>query len=269
MMEVVPENERPENAGPPALRPPNEPAAVEHTPISPEAIDPEQVRQFQQFQQFQQLMRQQGTGTSPVPWTAQPPPPPPRPPWQRVLRSKVFRRLALLAILVLTAPLWLPLALTGLGNLLGLDFGRGDDDRPASEVGGGKTETNLILDTNPYETVRKVYHHIAQNVPEQVCGRFTDEARRQFAVNHQVPTCETAVTKLHAQVDTAPGSKNAYAEVDFRGKMGQVPAEGTATISSCELGVTAGPRLGVFVLNRIAKDQWIIAAHRTERCPER
>jgi hypothetical protein len=261
-MKVVPENERPQHAGPPAIRPPSEPVAVE--PTQPPAIDPEQVRQFQQFQQFQELMRQQ-EGSPPVPWGTPVAPPPL---WQRVLRSRLFRRLALLAILALTVPLWLPLALTGLGNLAGLAFGGDDANRPASETGGGKTETNLILDTNPYETVRKVYHHIAQNVPEQVCGRFNDEARQQFAVNNQVPTCEAAVAKLHALVDTTPGSKNAYAEVDFRGKMGQVPAERTTEINSCELGVTAGPRLGVFVLNRIAKDQWIISAHRNQRCPE-
>lgn len=258
MMEVVPDNEQP--AGPPALRPPSEPAEVEHAPSrpgqpsQPATVDPEQVRQFQQFQQFQELMRQPG-GQLVLP-------PPAKPLWVRVLRGRLFRKLVLWLIVVL-----------GLYFVYDYYFGNDNDSLPASVTGGGKTETNLLLDTNPYETVRKVYQRVADNTPEQACGRFTTEAAKQFAANNGVAdnndeACAKAVAKLHARVDKVPGSKDAYAEVDFHGKIGQIPDEPTIKISSCPLGVKAGPKLGLFTVNRIAKDQWIITAHQNEDCPK-
>jgi hypothetical protein len=242
MMEPVSDHEQ-QQAGPPAVRPPSEPAPA------PPSIDPEAVRQFQQFQQFQELIRHQPPG-APVPYF--PPPPPPKPLWQKFLGSKLVRRLILLAIIVVLA-----------SYAYDRFFGSKDDDLPASVTGGGKTDTNLVLDTNPYETVRKVYHHIAQNVPEQACGRFTEEGARAFAAANGADDCAHAVAGLHAKVT----NRNGYAEPDFHGKMGGVPVEDTIAISSCDLTVTSGPRLGAFTVHRIAKDQWIITDYRNVTCP--
>jgi hypothetical protein len=241
MMEAVVENERP---GPPAVRPPNEPAP----------LDPEQVRQFQQFQQFQELMRQNPDGPPPM----LVPQPKPKPLWQRILTSRWVRRLALLALILIAL-------------VLAYDhFFPSKTDVPASISGGGRREQNVVADDNPYETVRKVYAHIAQNSPVEACNRFADDAaRQQFANDFSAPDCPTAIAQLNARVDKAPGSKNAYAEPDFHGKMQEFANTDatTLTISSCDLGVTAGPRLGLFTLSRLARaNQWVITAHRNETC---
>jgi hypothetical protein len=245
MMEPVPENEQ--QAGPPAVRPPSEPLPAPRSTV-PEQIDPEAVRQFQQFQQFQELMRQQGGAP------LLPPARPPVPLWKKVLGSKLVRRLILLAIILVLA-----------SYAYNRVFGTGDENLPASITGGGKTDTNLVLPKNPYETVRKVYERIAYNDAEVGCGMFDETVRadQQFAQSNSVSTCAEAIAKLSTQVK----GKNGYAEVDFRGKMGGVPTEDTIEINSCDLGVSNGPRLGVFTVHRIKLDQWIITGYRNETCP--
>jgi hypothetical protein len=240
MMEVVSENEE-QQSGPPALRPPTEPAP----------LDPEHVRQFQQFQQFQELMRQHGD-TPPILL-----PPAKKPLWKKILRSKLVRRLIYLLIIFLL-----------LSWAYQHYFGNPKENLPASITGGGLYHTNHILKDNPYEAVRQVYQRIAEDAPPFACGVFTDEAAQQFAEHFNAPDCPRAIDILHEQVDKSPGSVNAYSEPDFHGKMGQKPESGTATISSCELGVTAGPRLGAFTV-QVAPDsngQWIITGHRRENC---
>lgn len=255
MMEDVPEHEQ-QGGPPPALQPPHEPAP----------LDPDQVRQFQQFQQFQELMRQQPAGAQ-LPLPVPGPPPPPKPPlWQKALRSKLFRRLAVLAVIVLTAPIWWSAVLTGIASLVTDVFGSHKDNRPASETGGGLYHTNHILKDNPYDAVRQVYERVADNSPDFACGVFSDEAAQQFAEHVNAPDCPNAIKMLNAQVDNAPGSMNAYAEPDFHGKMGEKPSADSITISSCELGVTAGPRLGAFTVSRVDKGQWLITGHRRESC---
>jgi hypothetical protein len=207
------------------------------------------VRQFQQFQQFQELMRQQGGALVPLL------PPARKPLWRRILGSRLVRRLVLLLIVVL-----------GLYFAYDYYFGSDNDNRPASETGGGLYHTNHILKDDPYDAVRQVYQRVADNTPAFACGVFTDEAAQQFAEHFNAADCPAAVAKLNAEVDTAPGSKNAYAEPDFQGKLGQKPNESPITISSCELGVSAGPRLGVFTVSRVEKEQWIITGHQRESC---
>ena len=139
----------------------------------------------------------------------------------------------------------------------------------ASTTSGGRREQNVIADDNPYETVRKIYEHIAQNAPADACSRFADDAaRQQFANDFGAPDCPIAIAQLYAQVGNAPGSKNAYAEPDFHGKMQEFANTDATTIdiSSCSLDVKAGPRLGLFTLNRIEHKQWVIVAHRNETC---
>jgi hypothetical protein len=141
-----------------------------------------------------------------------------------------------------------------------------ESNRPASETGGGRYHTNHILKDNPYDAVRQVYRRIADNSPAFACGAFTDEAAQQFAEHFDAADCPVVVAKLNRKVDTSPGSLNAYAEPDFHGRMGTVPTEDSITISSCEIGVTAGPRLGSFTVSRVEMGQWIITGHRSESC---
>lgn len=243
MMEVVPDKE--EYGASPALRPPSEPAPV----------DPEQLRQFQQFQQFQELMRQQGNGAPPLL------PPARKPLWQRILGGKLVRRLILLAIVLATIPLWLPLAVTGVAAV----FSTGDDDRPASETGGGTNETNVLHEKTPKRTVRQVYSHIAQadradNEYVFVCGQFQDGAEARFAHNFGAGTCQQVVAKLHGDIDKSrPSWRNSYAEPFTGAELGEEPIGDTATVDTCELSLQ--PRLGVFSLQRINNDQWVITGH--------
>jgi hypothetical protein len=244
MMEVVPVPDNEQPPGPPALRPPSEPAVP--GPAAPPSLDPEQVRQFQQFQQFQELMRQQG-GTPLLP-------PARKPLWQRILRGKLIRKLAALAVVVL-------------GLYFAYDYYFGDDseDLPASETGGQTFTDRTMLQTRPHESVRMVYHRIADGDIPVACGQFTDEAARQFAADFDAPSCGDAVTKLHAQVI---GRKNDYAEPVFPADVRNVSLDETVVeISSCRAQVTGGPRLGWFKVEKTPhKGQWIITAHRPETC---
>jgi hypothetical protein len=236
MMDAVPDNEQ--QPGPPALRPPSEPAP----------IDPEQVRQFQQFQQFQELMRQQGGGNPLLP------PAKKDPLWLRILKGKLIRKLALLAAILL-----------GLYFAYDYYFGNDNDQLPASMTGGGTNKTNVLHETTPKRTVRQVYSHVAQNDPPYVCGQFEGGAEARFAANVGAATCEEAVGKLHAQIDKAqPGWRNAYAEPFLVSELGEVPAGDTTVVSSCAL--TVRPRLGEFTLRKIENDQWVIVGHRPESC---
>jgi hypothetical protein len=235
MMEAVPEDEQ--YSGPPAVRPPSEPAPV----------DPEQVRQFQQFQQFQELMRQQGDAPL-LPPAGKPPV------WKRVLGSKAVRRLALLLIVVL-------------GLYFAYDYYLGpEESKPASETGGGTNKTNVLHEKTPKRTVRQVYSHVAQNDAkdekqyEFVCGQFQDGAELQFAHNFETTTCKDAVAKLFAEIDKSkPGWRNDYAEPFPGAELAEVPTGDTARVDTC--GLNLEPRLGVFTLRRIENDQWVIIGH--------
>src|SRR5262245_19841501 len=174
MMDPVADNEQQREQ--PTGLPPVEPGAPPPAVRQPTDITPDQIREFQEFQRFQQLMRESAEKGGPPPqlppWT-QPPPKPSLP--KRMLKAavgKIITGLVVLAILIVA-------------GYLAIDYFFGEDHNqlPASQTGGGKTTDNLILDTNPYETVRKVYHHIANGangVPEQVCLRFQDKGK-QFA----------------------------------------------------------------------------------------
>jgi hypothetical protein len=254
----VADNEHPREqdpvAPPPAVREPTD-------------VTPDQVRQFQEFQRFQNLMREQAEKGfppgNPPPGLLQPwGPPPPRPSLaKRLLKSavsKIVTGLVVLGILVLA-------------GYFAIDyfFGENLDDHPtAKDTGGGKTTDNLILDTNPYETVRKIYHHIANGengVPEQVCLRFQDRGVK-FAADMGYTDCTDAVRGLAAQVTNA----DAYAESMPSYTTTKVPGE-KIRISSCEDnvrgGIQGGPPLGAFTVEKIQGSkggQWIITGHENE-----
>jgi hypothetical protein len=270
MMEAVADNEREHPTAPPQADPPADivmPAGPPPEPRQPTEVTPEQIRQFQEFQRFQELMRQQAEqgmppGSPPpgslVPW-GQPPPKQSLP--KRVAKAalgKIITGLVVLAVLVLA-------------GYLAIDyfFGPDLDQPPASVTGGGKTEDNLILPTDPYEAVRMIYHQIANGdgVAEQVCPRFKDDGKK-FATDMGYDNCADAVNGLAPQVTDA----NAYAESMPSYKTTFSPQNAdTIRISSCEDSrngrIEGGPPLGAFTVEKIKGskgDQWIITDHENE-----
>lgn len=255
---------RPEQAGELSVRRPDEP--VPATPPPP-PIDPEAVRQFQQFQQFQELMRRQQEqgfpqGTPPPPGSLQPwgPPPKQRPWWQRTLRS-VAGKLATAVIVVLL--------LAGLG-WFAIDYflGGPPEQSPAHEIGGGKTEDNLLFETDPRNAIQKIYDDVAQGDPRSACDRFTPDARAEFTDHlHQYgASCEEIVQTIHETVADAR-MKDEYANPDKLSTVTVQPTDEPVTVSSCTLGVTGGPPLGKLTVSKIERSeggQYIVTRHQDE-----
>lgn len=254
---------------PPAGQPPVAPPPAVRQPTE---VTPDQIRQFQEFQQFQALMREQAEKGFPPPATPPPPgflqpwgPQPPKPSAPKRFLKAVAGKIitGIIALLILVA-----------AGYFAIDyfFGENHDQLPASQTGGGKTTDNLILDTNPYEAVRKIYHHIANGengVPEQVCLRFQDRGKK-FAEDMGYGNCTDAVRGLAAKVTDS----NAYAESMPSYRSDSAPTE-EIRISSCEDnvrgGIHGGPPLGVFTVTKIKgskNGQWIITDHENEpACP--
>jgi hypothetical protein len=237
-------------------------------PVQPPPLDAEQLRQFQQFQQFQDYLRfteaqRQGgqvvptqPGQPPVPppphggaIQVAPPPPSPRP----KLRMPRFVKRILAS--VLSALIFL--AVLGVAGKLLYDhfFPAQDDDRPASETGGGTYHANKILSTQPYEAVRKVYQQIAQGRPDLACGYFDTPVQDQFARDFQAADCRQAVLALKNQVRNV----NDYAESISPQQYD--PSATTLTINSCDFSISGGPALGVFTVTKVDKGQWLITGH--------
>jgi hypothetical protein len=273
MMDDVADNEHPpdgEQRTPPSGLPVSPPSGGElsiRPPSEPPAIDPEMAQQFQQFQQFQELMRKQAEqgfpqGTPPPAGSLQPWGPPPKAPlWRRALRAAGAKVLsfAILALLLVGAGFWLLSKLPG--------GGPPDSPGPAHVVGGKKAETNLIYETDPRNAVQKIYDDIAQDDPTSACGRFTEDARAQFARHFAEfgGSCEEIVGKLNAQV--RPGMKSEYANPRFPSSVNTNPTSDTVPVSSCALEVSGGPRLGLLTVSKIQNSvggQWIVTRHDAE-----
>lgn len=273
MMEPVATNEHPreEPPAPPPDLVPGPGAAPPPAPRQPTDITPEQVRQFQEFQRFQELMREaadQGMPPgSPPPGLLQPwgQPPPKQSLPKRMLKaavSKIITGLIFLAILIVA-------------GYFAVDyfFGQERDDRPAHETGGGKATTNLIYETTPRNAVQKVYDDIAQGDAESACGRFTEDARDQFARNMSEygNSCEQVVLTIHKSVD-ANSMKSEYANPWIPSSAVPTPTGDSVQVSSCALDVVGGPRLGLLTLSKIPHSeqagggdaQWIVSGHQAE-----
>ncbi|MGH3759015.1 hypothetical protein [Actinophytocola sp.] len=253
-----------------SVRPPDQatPATPPPPPIDPEAV--RQFQEFQQFQQFQELMRQQQEqgfpqGTPPPPGTLQPWGPPPQrsePVWKRALRpvaGKVITA-AIVALLLAGAGYWLLEKLPGSGPP--------ESPGPPHVIGGKKAETNLIYETDPRNAVQKIYDDIAQGDPESACGRFTDEARAEFAdhLGRYGGSCEDIVATIHASV-VAARMKDEYANPDKLTGVTAQPTDEPVTVSSCTLGVTGGPPLGLLTVSKIERSeggQYIVTGHEAE-----
>lgn len=243
-------------------------------------LDPEQLRQFQQFQQFQDFLRyseaqRQGNGqlvptqNAPVQSAAgygggdhggPPAPPPPygqlepaprprpkikAPRWAKRLAGKLLSALLLLVVLLIAGKL-----------AYNHFFPSQDENKSASETGGGTYHTNKIFSTSPYEAVRMVYAQIAQNRPDLACGSFDIPIQQKFAEDLGFPDCQQAVFALKAEVT----SINDYAE-SIPSSLAEPPVSDTVTIDSCRFAVRGGPPLGVFRVQRVDKGQWLITGH--------
>jgi hypothetical protein len=258
MMEAVSEEDR--HSAPPAVRPPSEPVPPPRAP-TPESIDPEQVRQFQQFQQFQELMRQQGD----LPLL---PPAPKKPPWKRILGSRLVRKLTLFLIVVLA-----------LYFAYQYYFGNDNENLPASETGGHRFENRPLLQKGPDLAVREVYHRVADGALREgkdafACAQFSDEAGQRFADHFGATNCTEAVKALTARIGDS--WRNAYGSPRFPDEVRNVPTASTRVeISSCQLefaidGLPDDLRLGRFTVTKATSnpddDQWIISGWRSESC---
>lgn len=265
----LPGSGSPEQGGELSVRPPAGPVPASPPPPP---IDPEAVRQFQQFQQFQELMRQQQEqgfeqGTPPPagflqPWGPPPPQPSPQPLWRRMLRTAAGKlvSLAVVALLLAGAGYWLINKLPGSGPP--------ESPGPPHVIGGKKAETNLIFETDPRNAVQKIYDDIAQGDATSACGRFTDDARAQFADHfHRFgASCEEIVAAIHTDVEDAR-TKDDYANPSRLSTVAMKPTTESVPVSSCTLGVTGGPPLGMLTVSKIDRStggQWIVTRHEAE-----
>ncbi|WP_258905078.1 hypothetical protein [Actinokineospora sp. UTMC 2448] len=242
----------------PAARPdrPSAPGAHPHGPppgatpppavVPGEAFDAEQWRRFQEFQEFKRFEEAQGQA------------PPPRragkPLWRKLVFNRWVRRLVVLLLLLIAAS-W----------AVDHYFGNPDADLPASETGGGKASRTVLFAESPREAIRMIYNNVAQATLPDACTRFeTEELAQLFADHFNAPDCPTAIRRLHDEVTDA----SAYARPVFPAAVDLRPgADGTVVVSSCELQISAGPRLGEFTLRIIPgslSNQWIISGHRKE-----
>lgn len=277
-------------------------AATTPDPAGP--VDEEQLRQFRQFQQFQEFLKfqeaqQGGQGGAVVPGTppAQYPPAPyqgsqvaaappgdhaaplpatapdrlPEPaqrPRRRPPRWLTWLGKKLLGWLV--AFLLLALAATWAYNHF---FGTGDSGQTTEEYargGGGSYHATELLADSPYAAVRSVYDAIAQADPDtglpdadKACGRFDEATQQRFAENIGAADCREAVNALHEQVTHV----NDYAESVY--PRGYLPTSTTERIDSCSFTISGGPALGVFTVEKVEHDQWLITGHEAgpETCP--
>ncbi|WP_424189945.1 hypothetical protein ACOBQX_14270 [Actinokineospora sp. G85] len=249
----------PQVPAPPPVPHQEQPRVVPGQVVPSPALTPEEAerfRQFQEFQRYQEWQRSSQFGSPESDPTEPRPRRTSRPLWRKVLLSKWFRRVIYLLVVVLL-----------LNWAYDKYFGGPDEDLPASQTGGGKTERTVLFATNPKEAVRAFYDNVAQETLPDACTRFaTEQVAQSFATHFNAPDCPTAVKRLHTQVT----SKNNYAEVFFPTAVSLVPdAGGEVRVSSCDLEVNSGPRLGVFTVKEIDKSragQWTIVRHERESC---
>ena len=274
-------------------------------------LDPEQLRlfqEFQQFQRFQEFQRAKEAGLIPPPGqqpqsatsgelqpapsrqvqratpgqmqpatsrevvpphAEQPQDAPPgrrKPPrWLVSLGGKIVGALLMLAAIVI-------------GAALAINYFLGPDDplTPAEQAsqGGKKAEGTKLYASSPYEAVRRIYDDIAQGATEDICFRFEEAAREQFAAAFNHDNCSDAAAELHSKVTDV----DAYAE-SLPSNVSNPQLGDQIEIDSCQVGiapggVTGGPALGIFTVSKIPNaqgEQWIITKYvpGPEKCPKK
>ncbi len=224
--------------------------------------DDEEYRQYQEFlefQKFREWQRNQGgdaarssfTGETKRPREAQA-----RPVWKRLLRLlryKTVRRLLYLLVALLFA-WWL------LHYLLGDIMDNGASTGPGGGVPGKQDfSTAPIPSADPATAVGGVYNYVAYNSAGDACALFNEAGRQAFANSYGAPSCEAAVQKIHADV----ADPVQYPNIKI-GRDAETTAGTNSSVSSCELDVHGGPRLGRFHLTQNAKGGWLISGHEHE-----
>ncbi|WP_433265876.1 hypothetical protein ACQPZF_39230 [Actinosynnema sp. CS-041913] len=214
----------------------------------PPDLDPEQLRQFQEFQRFQEYQRfQQTQGVQALPpGTSTPPPiaPPPaapakplrKPLWLILLGSKAFRRLIYLLVVLL---------------ILSIAYNHyfGTSDESGEPRAQGNQEQVARIPKTPWGlngTIGRLYQHVGHDIADQGCLLFARDgaAKKKFADAIGAPDCESAIHMLKKQVTNVDQYEKAY-PVDTGQQVTRVE------VSSCDLDVRGGPRLGRFVLTKL------------------
>lgn len=217
-------------------------------PNQPVPYDPEQQRQFEQFQQYQQFLKFQEMQGQLPPGAAPPTPAPKkeRPWWMKVLRSKMFRKLVMLAIVIV-----------GLIWAYNYYFGPGPDDSTVQGgAGPGTPDEPGRRVENPNVGMMTLYEYVAAG-DKNACTLFEKSAAQAFAVDLGAQDCASAVIALKGAVDgdlTRP-------DIKWRGLQ-------SVTVSSCtDIRAKPGTKLlGSFVFTNKGNG-WTISSHAPEPDP--
>lgn len=209
----------------------------------------QQYQQFLEFQKFQEWKRQQGDD---VPGSSGPD----RPWWKKALRLlgrfKLLRRLVYVFVALLL--LW---------GYIVYNYSDSGGDEGGPSGGGVPGNENPkqapVLSTDPKQAVVAIYTYQA-DTPDVTCELFSEAGKAQFARDNGAPDCPAAAQKLHAQV-TNPTT---YANPKFGENAVSPPSNGMVDVSSCQILVDGGPRLGTFVLKQNVKGGWVIDGHQNE-----
>jgi hypothetical protein len=214
-------------------------------PNHPVPYDPDQQRQFEQFQQFQQFLKFQETQGqlppgAPAPGQKKPPA------WLKILRSKMFRKLALLAIVII-----------GLIWAYNYYFGPGPDDSTVQGgAGPGTPDEPGRRVENPNVGMMTLYEYVAAG-DKNACTLFEKSAAQAFAVDLGAQDCASAVVALKGAVD----SNLTRPDIKWRGLQ-------SVTVSSCtDIRAKPGTKLlGSFVFTNKGNG-WTITSHAPEPDP--
>jgi hypothetical protein len=253
----------------------------------------EQIRQFQEFQRFQAYLRFSESQGAPPPQQGGPnsgelaPAQPPRPAeplldaqldtmrrqlerieratnppwWRRLLGSRPVRWATGLIILATIAAWGVP-ALINYYTTPQLSPAEARAQSSAAEH-APKTESNE-LPKSPNDAVSDVYLFAASNQPANACFLFDDATKRLFAAAFGATSCEAAISSITKQVTDA----NAYAVPDLTLLPSAQGNQASMTISSCRFAVSGGPRLGTFILTKVADGGWEITGYEPpQACP--
>ncbi|NYH78618.1 hypothetical protein FHR84_001943 [Actinopolyspora biskrensis] len=230
----------------------------EERPTGTASSDEEAFREYQQFlefRRFQEWQRRYGDAPPPA-TTGGSPGEAPKRPWYRrtlgLLRFKAVRRLLYLLVIVLV-----------LMYLYNSMFGGGGRDAPrgASGGGGGGGSSSAVLQTSPRGAVVSAYDLLAGDSPTDVCLLFTDAAESEFAAARGAEDCAAAAKAIGEEITDKYSYKNPSIARDAAEKIGD-----RARLSSCDLRVSGGPRLGEFGMARQGSGGWKIDSYRPAEC---